>query len=77
MINLSFVLILLVLMTMADTVIFCIKGSYPVEIYLPFVPTCITALVLIYKLKINMRLSTLEKICKYLKCQPEDILSIK
>ena len=25
----------------------------------------------------NMRLSTLEKICKYLKCQLEDILSFK
>lgn len=29
------------------------------------------------KVGANMRLSTLEKICKYLKCQPEDILSIK
>ena len=29
------------------------------------------------KVGVNMRLSTLEKICKYLKCQPEDILSIK
>ena len=42
MINLSFVLLLLVLMTVADTVIFCIKGSYPVEIYLALVSTCIT-----------------------------------
>ena len=29
------------------------------------------------KVGANMRLSTLEKICKYLKCQPEDILSFK
>lgn len=40
-------------MTVADTVIFCIKGSYPVEIYLALVPTCITELVLLYKLKIK------------------------
>lgn len=33
--------------------IFCIKGSYPVEMYLALVPTCITELVLLYKLKIN------------------------
>ena len=29
------------------------------------------------KVGANMRLSTLEKLCKYLKCQPEDILSFK
>ena len=29
------------------------------------------------KVGANMRLSTLEKICKYLKCQAEDILSFK
>ena len=53
MINLSFALFLLVLMTVADTVIFCIKGSYPVEIYLALVPTCITELVILYKLKMK------------------------
>ena len=53
MINLSFVLFLLVLMTVADTVIFCIKGSYPVEIYLALVPICITELVILYKLKMK------------------------
>ena len=26
------------------------------------------------KVGANMRLSTLEKICKYLKCQPEDLI---
>ena len=46
-------IIFILLMTVADTVIFCIKGSYPVEIYLALVPTCITELVLLYKLKIN------------------------
>ena len=45
--------IFILLMTVADTVIFCIKGSYPVEIYLALVPTCITELVLLYKLKIK------------------------
>lgn len=46
-------IIFILLMTVADTVIFCIKGSYPVEIYLALVPTCITELVLLYKLKIK------------------------
>ena len=46
-------IVFILLMTVADTVIFCIKGSYPVEIYLALVPTCITELVLLYKLKIN------------------------
>ena len=53
MINLSFALFLLVLMTVADTVIFCIKGSYSVEIYLALVLTCITELVILYKLKMK------------------------
>ena len=53
MINLSFSLFLLVLMTVADTVIFCIKGSYSVEIYLALVLTCITELVILYKLKMK------------------------
>ena len=43
----------IILITVAYTVIFCIKGSYPVEMYLALVPTCITELVLLYKLKIN------------------------
>ena len=46
-------IIFILLMTVADTVIFCIKGSYPVEIYLALVPTCITELVILYKLKIK------------------------
>ena len=46
-------IIFILLMTVVYTVIFCIKGSYPVEIYLALVPTCITELVLLYKLKIN------------------------
>lgn len=46
-------IIFILLMTVVDTVIFCIKGSYPVEMYLALVPTCITELVLLYKLKIN------------------------
>ena len=46
-------IIFILLMTVAYTVIFCVKGSYPVEIYLALVPTCITELVLLYKLKIK------------------------
>ena len=46
-------IVFILLMTVVYTVIFCIKGSYPVEIYLALVPTCITELVLLYKLKIN------------------------
>ena len=48
-------IIFILLMTVADTVIFCIKGSYPVEIYLALVPTCITELVILYKLKMKER----------------------
>ena len=46
-------IIFILLITVAYTVIFCIKGSYPVEMYLALVPTCITELVLLYKLKIK------------------------
>ena len=46
-------IIFIILITVGYTVIFCIKGSYPVEMYLALVPTCITELVLLYKLKIN------------------------
>ena len=46
-------IIFILLITVAYTVIFIFKGSYPVEIYLALVPTCITELVLLYKLKIN------------------------
>ena len=46
-------IIFILLITVVYTVIFCVKGSYPVEMYLALVPTCITELVLLYKLKIN------------------------
>ena len=46
-------IIFILIMTVAYTVIFIFKGSYPVEIYLALVPTCITELVLLYKLKIK------------------------
>ena len=46
-------IIFIILITVAYTVIFCIKGSYPVEIYLALVPTCVTELILLYKLKIK------------------------
>ena len=46
-------IIFIILITVAYTVIFVFKGSYPVEMYLALVPTCITELVLLYKLKIN------------------------
>ena len=46
-------IIFIILITVAYTVIFCIKGSYPVEMYLALVPTCVTELILLYKLKIK------------------------
>ena len=46
-------IIFIILITVVYTVIFVFKGSYPVEMYLALVPTCITELVLLYKLKIN------------------------
>ena len=46
-------IIFILLITVAYTVIFCVKGSYPVEMYLALVPTCVTELILLYKLKIK------------------------
>ena len=46
-------IIFIILITVTYTVIFCIKGSYPVEMYLALVPTCVTELILLYKLKIK------------------------
>lgn len=46
-------IIFIILITVAYTVIFYIKGSYPVEMYLALVPTCVTELILLYKLKIK------------------------
>ena len=46
-------IVFIILITVAYTVIFCIKGSYPVEMYLALVPTCVTELILLYKLKIK------------------------
>ena len=47
------IIIFILVITVVYTVIFCIKGSYPTEIYLALVPTCVTELVLLYKLKIK------------------------
>lgn len=47
------IIIFILLMTVVYTVIFCIKGSYPVEIYMALVPTCVTELIILYKLKIK------------------------
>lgn len=46
-------IVFIIVITVAYTVIFCIKGSYPVEMYLALVPTCVTELILLYKLKIK------------------------
>ena len=43
----------ILLMTVSYTVIFCIKGSYPVEIYMALIPTCITELIILYKIKMK------------------------
>lgn len=46
-------IIFILLITVVYTVIFCIKGSYPVEMYMALVPTCITELIILYKLKLK------------------------
>lgn len=46
-------IIFILLMTVSYTVIFCVKGSYPVEMYMALVPTCITELIILYKLKLK------------------------
>ena len=46
-------IIFILLITVVYTVIFCIKGAYPVEMYMALVPTCITELIILYKLKLN------------------------
>lgn len=43
----------ILIMTVAYTVIFCFKGSYPVEIYMALIPTCITELIILYKIKMK------------------------
>lgn len=40
-----------IVMTIVDTIIFCYKGSYPVEIYLANVPTILAELKIIFELK--------------------------
>lgn len=46
-------IVFILLMTVSYTVIFCIKGSYPVEIYMALIPTCITELIILYKIKMK------------------------
>lgn len=48
-------IIFILLITVVYTVIFCFKGSYPTEMYLALVPTCITELILLYKIEMNNR----------------------
>lgn len=47
------IIIFIVSLTVVYTVIFCIKGSYPSEIYMALVPTSVTELIILYKLKIK------------------------
>ena len=47
------VIAFILILTVAYTVIFIYKGSYPTEIYMALVPTCVTELIILYKLKIN------------------------
>lgn len=51
----------ILLMTVSYTVIFCIKGSYPVEIYMALIPTCITELIILYKIKMKDAGEAIEK----------------
>lgn len=48
-------IVFILLITVVYTVIFCIKGSYPTEMYLALVPTCITELILLYKIEMKNR----------------------
>lgn len=47
------VLVWCILLTICYTIIFCVKGAYPTEIYLANIPPIITELILLFKLKIN------------------------
>lgn len=52
-------IVFIILITMTYTVIFCIKGSYPVEIYVALIPTCIAELFILYKLELKNRTESL------------------
>lgn len=43
----------IIIITIAYSIIFCIKGDYPKEMYMALIPTCITEFFILYKLKIN------------------------
>lgn len=47
------ILIFILVITIAYTIIFCIKGAYPTEMYLALVPTCIAEFFIIYKLGVE------------------------
>lgn len=47
------ILAFILLLTITYTIIFCIKGAYPTEMYLALVPTCIAEFFIIYKLGIE------------------------
>ncbi len=50
---LYYILAFILTLTVAYTIIFCIKGAYPKEMYLALVPTCIAEFFIIYKLGIE------------------------
>lgn len=47
------ILAFILTITIVYTIIFCVKGSYPTEMYLALVPTCIAEFFIIYKLGIE------------------------
>ena len=47
------IFIYILLLTISYTIIFCIKGIYPVDIYIATIPPLITEFFILYKIKIN------------------------
>lgn len=43
----------IVVLTTAYTIIFCFKGSYPVEMYIALIPPTITEFYILFKIKEN------------------------
>ena len=49
------VILFILVITIVYTIIFCIKGSYPTEIYMALVPVTMTELIALCKLKLDKR----------------------
>ena len=45
------IFLFIIILTATYTIIFCIKGTYPTEIYLALIPPTITEFFILYKIK--------------------------